>query len=224
MLKTADSRHRLTLKDRLAQHSVEAAIVLVAFFVIFRIIVPQTRGQQIAEGELQVIRLLRELHKTQVEVAATGGERLLFLDELVRRSDPGSLLREAQSVSAPSAPDVDLLLLDGYYVALNLTDSGRDDDRAWSRSLATSDDVGRQGYSAFAWPAEYGPATQWVYFVDQRGKLIGSWNHNVVFDGLNEPFPPEAHPLRDYLAAEKEGEDAEWFQFKSMPEVRFPEP
>ena len=224
MRKTADDRNRHTLKGRLRQHSVELAVLVLSIFVIYRILVPLAEGEASFNREQRVVQLLREIHKAQVKVAAEGGERLLWLDELIRQSKPGTLLREAQSSTAPEAPEVDLISLDGYYVALNLTDTGREDDRAWSRSLSVADDVGTEGYSAFGWPVEYGPGYQWVFYIDGRGKLMGSWNHLGEFDGLKEPFPPQAQPLRDYLTAEKDGKDASWFQFKSMPEVRFPDP
>ncbi|MFH0946623.1 MAG: hypothetical protein V2A76_15625 [Planctomycetota bacterium] len=214
--------YRYSIKGRLAHHSVEIGIVLLLIFLVVRIVSPQVTGSDISAREKRLITLLREIHKAEVEVARNGGDRLLWLDELRLQSPADSRLREAREEQAPMAPLVDLLSLDGYYIALYLTDSGRDDDRAWSRQLAVADDVGTEGYGVFCWPMEYGPEFQWVFYVDRHGKLMGGGNNNGVFDGLNDPFPPVAHPLRDYLSAKKDDKEAEWFQFRSLPEVVTP--
>ena len=214
--------YRYSIKGRLAHHSVEIGVLLLLAFLVARIVSPLVEGSEIISREKRLISLLREIHKAQVDVAREGGERLLWLDELRGRSPADSLLLEAREERAPLAPEIDLISLDGYYLALYLNDSGRDDDRAWSRRLAVAADVGTAGYGLFCWPMKYGHKHQWVFYLDRHGKLMGGWNSNGVFDGLKEPFPPVAHPLRDHLAAKKDDKDAEWFQFRSLPEVPLP--
>ncbi|MBI4882032.1 MAG: hypothetical protein HY812_20585 [Planctomycetes bacterium] len=212
---------RAELFDRLQRHSVPLAGLLVLLLVFMRSCAPQVDGAETVRREQRVLALLQAVHKAELEAAARGAHTLLWLDEICSSAPQDSPLRELDVVET-RVPGVDLRAHSGYYLALCLHDPGRNDDRAWSRAMAVSPDVGTRGYSAFAWPAEYGPATQWAFFIDQRGKLLGGWNHRGLFDGQQDPFPPAAHPLRDYLIAKKEGTDAEWFVFAELDEVLLP--
>ncbi len=212
---------RAELLDRLWRHSVPVAGALVLLLVLVRSCTPQIDGAEAVRREQAALALLQAIHQAQLEAAKSGPQTLLWLDEICAAAPQDSPLRELAVVET-RVPGVDLRAHSGYYLALCLHDPGRTDDRAWSRALAASPAAGTRGYSAFAWPEEYGPATQWAFFIDHRGKLLGTWNHRGLFDGQQDPFPPTAQPLRDYLIARKEGTEAQWFVFAELEEILLP--
>ncbi len=205
---------RLDLPERLRLHVVELLVLVAVGFIAARILLPRTAGARVLAREARVLDTLRAIHDAEREAAAAGRTR--WLSELVADAPPASPLRDL--VRRPPVADVELYERDDYLFALHVVDPGRSDDRAWSEAMATSTDASA-GYAAFAWPARYGRDAQWAFFIDQRGKLLGSWNHAGLLDGTEEPFPPAAHPLRDYLSARKEGEDSEWFLFDERDEL-----
>ena len=193
---------------------VEIGVALALTFVIVRIVMPRSDGAEVLAREAAVLETLREVHAAQ-SAGHAAESTMRWLPQLVADAARGSRL----AALAPVGDDgVDLFLADGYYVALYVADPGRPDDRAWTSSQASAE-AGAHGYGVFAWPETYGRGTQWAFFVDHRGKLLGSWNHAGLLDGKQEPFPPTAHPLRDYLAAKQDGEDAEWLLFTDVGEI-----
>ncbi len=191
-------------------------MIAIVGFVVFRIYRPISDGARVIADEHAVLAVLREIHAAETAAKRGPSQSFATLAELVAAAPPGSAL--AAVVEEP-APGVDLYRVDGYLVALFLNDPDRNDDRAWKRSEARSPRAGRLGYGCFAWPAVYDSTTQWAFYVDHRGRLLGSWNHAGLYDGRQGQFPPTSNPLGEYFAAKKEGEDAEWFLFESLHEI-----
>lgn len=209
------SAERLDWKERLRNRVVEILALAVVAFIVVRITMPRYEGRRELAREAHVLDVLRSIHDGETEVSSDGAP-MKWLSELVAAAPPASALRTL--APRPATPEVELFESSGYLFALYVVDTGRSDDRAWSKRQSTGESTAR-GYAAFAWPARYGRDGQWAYFIDQRGKLLGSWNHSGLFDGTNPPFPPTAHPLRDYLSARKEGDDSEWMVFSDLPEI-----
>lgn len=202
--------------DRLRRHTVEIAMIAVVVFVTLRIYRPLVDGADVVAREHAALGVLREIHAAQIASKAGPSQSFSTLAQLVAAAPRGSAL--ARLVEVP-ADGVDLFRVDGYFVALFLNDPDRNDDRAWTESTKQSPRAGRVGYGCFAWPVVYGPETQWVFYLDHRGRLLGSGNYGGLYDGTRGPFPPTANPLGDYFAAKKEGDDAEWFLFDSLREI-----
>lgn len=216
--------NREQLGDWLRRNSVQLAMVVLAVFVIFRLINPALAGNRVAERERLVLRIMEEIHRSQVEQAKSGAPGLSNLLQLRESAAAGSLLKTDSAIAESPDRAVEVLAVDGYLFALGLADPDNPAGRSWSYLESGSEKAGRDGYSLFVWPARYGEESQWVFYIDHRGKLLGSWNHSGLLDGYSRSFPPAVHPLRDYLAAKKEDKDAEWFLFKALNEVAFPEP
>ncbi|MFG0318926.1 MAG: hypothetical protein ACF8XB_16760 [Planctomycetota bacterium JB042] len=205
---------RLDLPERLRLRVVELLVLVAVGFIVARVALPRSTGARVLAREARVLDTLRAIHEAERDAVAAGGTR--WLSELVTAAPPASPLRLLER--RPPVADVELFERDDYLFALHVLDSGRSDDRAWSEGMATGTER-PPAYAAFAWPLRYGRDAQWAFFIDQRGKLLGSWNHAGLFDGTEEPFPPAAHPLRDHLSAKKEGEDSEWFLFDELEEI-----
>jgi len=204
----------LDWKEGLRLRLVEVLVAAAILFIAARIAAPRTSGEEVLAREATVLEVLQEIHAAQL-AAHEDGTVSRWLPGIVRDAAVGSRLAEV--VAVPNER-VDLVEVGEYLVALYLVDPAYADDRAWTEGAGGAE-AGRRGYGAFAWPKRYATDSQWAFFVDHRGKLLGSWNHAGLFDGVNEPFPPNAHPLRDYLSGKQEGEDAEWVLFSDCGEI-----
>lgn len=200
---------------RLLRRSCEWLVLLTVAFVVARIVGAHQSGESMADRERRAIEVLKAIHSAQREAVATIGTRFLWLSELRERSGEGSALARLATQTSPD-PKVEVFRVRGYYVALYLVDPVKNDGRAWSRAGAESDHVGKSGFGAFAWPEEYQDGTQWAFYVDHRGSLLGSWNHKATFDGFQAPFPPTANPLKDFHQAERDDANSEWFLFDDV--------
>lgn len=208
---------RARWQEHVRSHVVELLIVGVLVFLGARLVMPFVTGERVAAREREVGEVLRAIHAAEQQ--AHGGEsgRFRWLSELVAAAVPGDPLAALRPLATPAEQVEAFTGMDHVFV-LFVGDPGRNDDRAWSPAAAT-DQAGASGYGAFAWPLDAGDDVQWAWYVDHRGKLLGSWNHDQLFDGFEPPFPPAAHPLRDYFQAQREGEDGAWFLFESLAEI-----
>lgn len=206
--------------DMVYRHSVWILIALATAFIGVRISRPEARAAATLQRETEVRAAMAALHDSQLAHFAAGDpHRCSSLAEVVAASPPESPLRHFKLGEYAGA---DVLEGHGYYLTMYLVDAGRDDDRAWSRRQASAD-AGQRGYGLFAWPMHYSSETQWAFFVDHRGWLLGTWNFEGRFGGLADPFPPPEHPLREYQDSLKSGAEPEWFLFRSdLGEIQVP--
>ncbi len=217
-------------KERILFHTGELILAAAACFMIVSIVSSTSTGAGMAKREDRITRALSKIHDAEIHALEESGH-FKFLSELPELSrEP--IFRDFRVEKAPrksakgDLPPVELYTAQDYYFALYLADPARGDDRAWSREQAGGGaDVGTKGYGVFAWPRRYREETQWAYYLDHRGKLLGTWNLTQLLDGTNEPFPPIAHPLRDFMNAQKSGDDSEWLEFKTdhpLKEITIP--
>jgi hypothetical protein len=204
------------LNERIFRFSAEIAMLLAVAFIAFRIYSSTIDGGQMADRERRALEVLRAVHGAQRDAIAAGSPRFLWLSELREKSPAGSPLDRLTVHAAVPSPKVDVFRVRGYLVALFLNDPVREDGRAYATAAAESPEVGATGFGAFAWPEEYHEGTQWAFYVDQRGILLGSWNHKRAFDGFEAPFPSPSNPLKDYLEGKRNGDDSEWFAFDEV--------
>lgn len=202
---------RLPFLELLSRHVVEIGVAAAIAVIAWRLADGRAEGLETASWEHQAERTLKAIHRAEQEAKRSEG-RYLLLSEILERAGAAASLG-ALHLDPAAADGVDLGRVGGYFVAVAIDDPASDDGRAWSQADRATAAAGRASYAAYAWPVEYAERSQWAYFVDRRGFLLGSWNHDALFDGTKEPFPPELNPLKDYLAAERAGKDAEWFVF-----------
>lgn len=211
------------------RRSCEWLVLLTVAFVVSRIVGAHHEGQAMADRERRAIEALKAIHSAQRDAVTTIGTRFLWLSELVERGgatatppagegDRASAATPLSRLASHPSPDpkVEVFRVRGYFVALFLSDPVKNDGRAWAPSAAESDEVGQAGYGAFAWPEEYQEGSQWAFYLDHRGSLLGSWNHKAQFDGFQAPFPPIANPLKDYNQAKRDDANSEWFLFDDV--------
>jgi hypothetical protein len=211
-----------TILERLGRYSTEILVIAILSWIGFRILGAETQGRAMADHERRAFEVIRAIHLAERDAIAAGGPRFLFLSELVQQAgetasqegkEKDSPLRRLVRVPTPTAPQVELYRVRGYLVALFVNDPVRNDGRAWSMGGAESKLPGTMAYGAFAWPETYQEGTQWCFFIDHRGTILGSWNHKALFDGLKPPFPPTANPGKDFREADSQNKTLEWFPF-----------
>ncbi len=215
-------------KERLLFRSGEVLLCGAAVFVLISVVASSWKGGTMARREARLVKQMKGIHDAEAR-AMEQGQHFRFLSELpeigrealFRDFEPAKVPKRDQ---APNAPTVELYTAQDYYFAVYLADPAKGDERAWSRANAGDPEVGTKGYGVFAWPRRYREETQWAYFLDHRGRLLGSWNLNQLLDGTNEPFPPTSHPLRDFMTAQKSGDDCPWIEFDKFTDIPVPEP
>lgn len=205
-----------SFSSRLGRRTCEILVVLTVAFVALRIVGARSDGTAMANRERHATDTLKAIHAAQRDAIALLGTRFLWLSELRERAAPDSPLAKLFVHTAAPDPKVEVFRVRGYLVALFLTDPTRNDGRAWSRAGAESDHAGEAGFGAFAWPEEYAEETQWAFYVDHRGQLLGTWNHKAAFDGFEPPFPPVVNPLKDFNQARRDDGSSEWFLFDEV--------
>ncbi|MBK6940112.1 MAG: hypothetical protein IPH13_07870 [Planctomycetes bacterium] len=200
---------------------VESIAICVLAFIAVRVVEPQSVGRRIAQREAKVIDVLETIHAAQRATFAAD-QRYEWLSKLVDRAPQDSALATLRRVSDVPRDDVELFEVDDYYVVVALDDPDTNSGRDFAPTRAHAAPLGRREYQAFAWPVDYAETSEWAFFVSPRGMLIGTRNANGLFDGTQEPFPPNSHPLQEMMRALKEGDDGEWVMFKDLGEILAP--
>ncbi len=202
--------------ERLGRYSTEISVLVILTWIGFHILGAETQGRSMADRERRAYDVVRAIHQGEQAAIGTTGTRFLFLSELIEKSPETSPLRRlTRAEDCPNA-NVEVYRIRGYLVTVFLNDPIRNDGRAWSPKGAESKEPGTTAYGAFAWPENYQEGTQWAFFVDHRGTVLGSWNHKGAFDGYHSPFPPTINPGKDFREADSQSKTSEWFPFDDV--------
>lgn len=204
----------LGFRERMRHSMVWLLMAGLAAFLAWRIAQPGRIASRVRASERAALVALRTIHRAQVDAYAEAGACLPLARVFDRHRE------ELAGFSLETVEGVDLLRGHRYLIALWISapaDSAQDSDRIWNAKAPVG--AGMRGYGAYAWPEKYGRESQWAFFVDHRGRLLGGWNHNGLLDGTSAPFPPTVNPLYEYNLAVRRGEDGEWFLFEDLGEV-----